>query len=580
MLRRRQTRVESQAVTEEKAAAAIESPCFEELEGRLLLSTSMLEDAIPLEYDDSAPIHIDGPGDIPEAPLSVASVSDIPSYWNMIGNWEDVPEYIWHYGCGPTVAGMLFGWWDAQPGTTDLFQGDASTFWGDSSETLLGGPKSMVASASHIVSGSELGLTYGTYMDSPSYPNHTSNPASLADFIHTSDGDTWRTWMAIGLEMFAAWDSPWTEANESYIATTTNHYTSAHWGFDDFKAEIDAGRPVHLGITSHAVAALGYWDQSTAEDPDNYGYIGYTTWSGWGLQEWRWDGGNVPDGRWVYGATYLNIEARPEANTAPTITGLPDRTLDEDDSLTDTIDLWSYASDEESAVSELTFTIVGNTNSACGVSIVDNRYVSISPDADWHGISDVTVQVSDGTLTDTDTFRITVIDIPEPSNLRGDADGDWDVDGDDLAIWQQNYDPVGLNQNTFQMADWDGDGDVDGGDLAFWQQNYDPVGVSGVGFAAIEGSSAVDGLTLEPIADETAEAVNVTVPAVPETEGGQPSAALEVFAEISVDSYGEIAQTVSEIAWIHVRGGRHPAGQGNDQVDIWRLRHSLLVSCT
>jgi hypothetical protein len=60
--------------------------------------------------------------------------------------------------------------------------------------------------------------------------------------------------------------------------------------------------------------------------------------------------------------------------------------------------------------------------------------------------------------------------------LLGDANDDNRVDGADLAIWQQHYDPVGENPNTFEMGDFDEDGDVDGADLALWQQNYDPVG--------------------------------------------------------------------------------------------------------
>ena len=65
-------------------------------------------------------------------------------------------------------------------------------------------------------------------------------------------------------------------------------------------------------------------------------------------------------------------------------------------------------------------------------------------------------------------------------DIPGDADGDGKVDGSDLAIWQQNYDPVGVNRNIWEMGDWDGNGKIDGADLALWQQNYDPVG-TGVG---------------------------------------------------------------------------------------------------
>jgi len=64
--------------------------------------------------------------------------------------------------------------------------------------------------------------------------------------------------------------------------------------------------------------------------------------------------------------------------------------------------------------------------------------------------------------------------------IPGDANGDGKVDGTDLAIWQQNYDPLGGGNATFATGDWNGDGKVDGTDLALWQQNYDPLGTGGL----------------------------------------------------------------------------------------------------
>ena len=61
----------------------------------------------------------------------------------------------------------------------------------------------------------------------------------------------------------------------------------------------------------------------------------------------------------------------------------------------------------------------------------------------------------------------------------GDADGDGLVDSADLAIWQQHYDPLGLNDNTFSMGDWNDDGLIDSTDLAIWQQHYAPLGGTG-----------------------------------------------------------------------------------------------------
>ena len=64
-----------------------------------------------------------------------------------------------------------------------------------------------------------------------------------------------------------------------------------------------------------------------------------------------------------------------------------------------------------------------------------------------------------------------------PGPLPGDANRDGKVDGADLAIWQENYDPLGFcDNNTFCTGDWDFDGDIDGADLALWQENYAPLG--------------------------------------------------------------------------------------------------------
>jgi len=137
-------------------------------------------------------------------------------------------------------------------------------------------------------------------------------------------------------------------------------------------------------------------------------------------------------------------------NLPPVLSGLPDKNLDEDTSLDNAIDLWSYASDLQTPVSDLAFTIVDNTNPDSGVSIDSNRYIDISPVANWYGSSDVTIQVEDpGNLKDMDTFTIIVnpvndppvavqdsysvdedntLSVPTPGVLTNDSD----VDGDSL----------------------------------------------------------------------------------------------------------------------------------------------------
>ncbi|MCP4713077.1 MAG: hypothetical protein GY869_30985, partial [Planctomycetes bacterium] len=56
--------------------------------------------------------------------------------------------------------------------------------------------------------------------------------------------------------------------------------------------------------------------------------------------------------------------------------------------------------------------------------------------------------------------------------LECDANGDAKVNGDDLNIWQQHYDPIPVNNNTPGMGDWNLDGKIDGLDIALWQQKY------------------------------------------------------------------------------------------------------------
>jgi hypothetical protein len=95
-------------------------------------------------------------------------------------------------------------------------------------------------------------------------------------------------------------------------------------------------------------------------------------------------------------------------DSAPTIAGLPDRTLIENGSWDNAIDLWLYSSDLESSDLELDYAIVNVSNPNCGVSIDVADYIDISPVPDWQGSCDVTVEVSDGIKGDSDVFTIAV----------------------------------------------------------------------------------------------------------------------------------------------------------------------------
>jgi hypothetical protein len=97
------------------------------------------------------------------------------------------------------------------------------------------------------------------------------------------------------------------------------------------------------------------------------------------------------------------------ANTAPSISGLPDQTLLVNSSLNNAIDLWAYTTDAQSADNLLTFSIDNTPTAGAGVTLDSNRYIDINPSPGWTGQTSVTIRATDpGALSSTDTFSVTV----------------------------------------------------------------------------------------------------------------------------------------------------------------------------
>jgi subtilisin family serine protease len=138
------------------------------------------------------------------------------------------------------------------------------------------------------------------------------------------------------------------------------------------------------------------------------------------------------DNAFGYGRLYLG--APPAANTAPTISGLPDQFIPQNGSKNNAIDLWAYANDNETSDSGLTFTINNSPNASAGVTLDSNRYVDITPAAAWTGQTDVEIKVADpGGLFSTDTFKVTVI---AGKIWTGSVSTDWHTAG--------NWNPTGV----------------------------------------------------------------------------------------------------------------------------------------
>ena len=241
----------------------------------------------------------DGPSDLVEV-----SMAGLPLFG--ASTTGEVPQYEWWYGCSPTSASMIVGYWDSLPGYGRLFEGDASVWYGDGTY----GTRQMVASDAHITAGAENGYTYGDWHNSATYPDHESNPNCMADFMRTVNGGSYAYNIAAGLVSYVGWDNPNTPTDEHYDATLEHDYIAAYGGsfaYEDFKAEIDAGRPVLLDAVTlsreggtdtvmlgHTIVGYGYQDDMfTVKVPGGVGdqtvggFAVYDTWpDGTAASEW------------------------------------------------------------------------------------------------------------------------------------------------------------------------------------------------------------------------------------------------------------------------------------------------------
>jgi PKD repeat protein len=223
---------------------------------------------------------------------------------------SNVPSYIWRHGCGPTAAGMVIGYYDGH-GYNNLVPGDASSQTNSVNQMIASGGDS----SNPNPPGSE--KHYEDYArPEDSYPNllpddyitqgrtpHASN--SLADFMKTSRstagnyyGWSWFSDVDNSLTGYVSW------ATSYGITTTQKTWGALTWS--NYKAEIDADRPVVFlvdtdgnGNTDHFVTGIGY-DDATNE------YGCYNTWDH--SVHWYDFTEISPSNPWgIYGATFCQL---------------------------------------------------------------------------------------------------------------------------------------------------------------------------------------------------------------------------------------------------------------------------------
>ena len=280
-----------------RAQSDHKTTAFEALEPRLLLSagaepTTSLATAQPgsmvaASSADAEPRDLGGligPGLPPDRtgaiqPMGSASASPggvtVPHY-------DTVPDYSYWYGCSPTAGGMHAAWWDQQVRQWDAaytaFAGDPAN-WRYCCST---DPATYVVPdyANGVVAG------WNHRQDGSSWFGHL--PDSIADFMLTRQNGSYADDIAWGMEQFMAWDDPRTPENESWTAAVRRD-PSLSW--QEYKTEIDAGRPVHLTLDSwdaggHSVLGVGY---NEGPGGDEQWVKLYTTWND-GLREWEFRG--------------------------------------------------------------------------------------------------------------------------------------------------------------------------------------------------------------------------------------------------------------------------------------------------
>ena len=223
-----------------------------------------------------------------------------------------VPAYIWRYGCGPTAAGMVIGYWDMH-GYANLVPGDSSTQTAD--------VNAMIASDEHYQDYSLPIDNAGTGIltdKSELGGAHSNN--SVADWMCTSwslyslyYGWTYFTAVDYAIDSYTEW--------KGYSGFTTHNEIWGAFTWDDLVAEMDNNRPLVLlvdsdadGVSDHFVPAIGY-------DTASHQYAAYNTWDT--SVHW-YNFAQIAAGQpfSIYGATFTDPPA--STNHAPVLSGAND----------------------------------------------------------------------------------------------------------------------------------------------------------------------------------------------------------------------------------------------------------------
>lgn len=235
-----------------------------------------------------------------------------------------VPAFDWSYGCSATSAAMLFGYYD-NVGYANMYTGPANDGVCPMNNAVWGTGESPLSASHDGIDGrttkghvDDYWIAYDNASPDPyvgTWPEHSPLDCT-GDFMGTNqskygnkDGST-AFWLypsglplydyvpaspnsrdgCHGLRLFAESRGYTVASNFTQRIVEGPQGVSGGFTFDNFKSEIDAGRPVLIHVTNHTMLGYGY---STADQTiqirDTWDYSSHTmTWGGAyaGLQQY------------------------------------------------------------------------------------------------------------------------------------------------------------------------------------------------------------------------------------------------------------------------------------------------------
>jgi hypothetical protein len=269
---------------------------------------------------------ISGPPKPPEGYEFERAAVTLPEPDQLMGTKTvTVPTYDWLFGCSAVCGAMIAAYYDRN-GFDNMYTGptnggvmplDSSTWgtWSDGTATYPNNP--LVASHNGLDGRATLGslddywVAYGSTANDPyitgGWTQHTWGDA-IGDYMKTSqsahsndDGSTtFYTWLTLATPLTCddmetnnidTEDGTYGRKQfyevKGYTVTDcynqkTDNTIAGGFSFAQFKAEIDAGRPVLMNLAGHSIVGVGYDDSAnTVYIHDTWDYLKHEmTWGG------------------------------------------------------------------------------------------------------------------------------------------------------------------------------------------------------------------------------------------------------------------------------------------------------------